>query len=1241
MQLFKRIGADVDGGPSGRENNSSKSLDQNNKLSEYNNLTKKENEELPVLSAFDDKLVKNRKGATLAKVLVNKIPVDALIDSGATKSVARHSLAIKAELELVRFSDQRTWRLADNSSRLKLIGTVSARLDFEGEVIDHELVISDSLAYDLIVGVDLLERMNGVIDFGRKTLKINKRLVDISCGTSCKTVAALEDIRIEPLSWKVVWLKPQHCGSGSLALEPMIDQVLDALVEGPGDIPVVIKNPASKELVIPKDKPLAKLVEVDECIVEEDEAVGSLEVGDGWRPSDHVILDKEYLKPEEIQRIKELIDSYQDIFSKNDEDLGLSIFTHKIKLTDETPIKSRPYRVPYMQLKEVEKHIDQMLRMGVIRKSESPWASPIVMVRKQDGTLRFCVDFRKINERTIKDSYPMPLIEDRLNGLSGCDYFSTLDMASGYWQIKMDKDSIDKTAFCTHQGLFEFTVMAFGMCNAGASFQRAMDITLEGLDSSSPYIDDVITHSQGFEKHFNHLKEVFERIRSAKFKVKTSKCRFGFRETKYLGLIVGKDGIKMDPSRTEAIRKYPVPKNGREVRRFLGLASYYRKFIPDFAKIAVPLYYLTKKNVRFKWDDLCQKSFKTLIESLISPQVLAYPKFDLPFVLTTDASGIGLGAVLSQVQDGEERVICFSSRALKAAEKNYSTIERELLAIVWATQLFRPYLYNSVFTIVTDHNPLVYLNNLTISSNRLTKWRLRLAEYKFEVKYKKGEYNVNADSLSRVEPEIEEEEVEIATLFEEAEPEWLEKLRKEQRNDPEISKLIKDVELRDGRFNNFIIENSLLFCTRKSQRPYRSELVKRLVIPFSMRNDVLTLCHDGICGGHLGEKKTWWKLSEKYYWPSAFKDTLNWVESCGICAARKTPPNKRADLNPILEFEGPFDVVGVDILGPLPTTDDGNKYVVVFSDYLSKWPEAFALKDAKAETIARVFVEELICRHSAPVKLLSDQGRNFMSEVIAEVCRYFSVNKINSTAYRPQTNGLTERFNRTLCEMLSSFINDRQTDWDKYLPIVLFAYRVSSQSSTGETPFTLLYGRDARFPSDLDLGRSNYVINLREAWVEAKRMIKERAIKEKLRYDRPNKVIFRSGDQVRILMPAVAIGLKQKLRNDKWQGPFKVLEVAENGNVIVDKNGKPYRVHEDRVKHLEPTRELSSEKTRKLDEKAGDMDSAKTDRVKMGKPTECSQGRPDLEVPYRTSRYGRKCYRVDRLGVVPYPIKGY
>ena len=401
-----------------------------------------------------------------------------------------------------------------------------------------------------------------------------------------------------------------------------------------------------------------------------------------------------------------------------------------------------------------------MQTMKVVEPTDSNWASPIVLVKKPDGSERFCVDYRRLNAITIKDRYPMPNIESKLNKLHGCKYFTSLDCTSGYWQIQVSERAKNLIAFATNQGLFTFNYMPFGLCNAGATFQRVIEKVITGVDNTTAYIDDLLTYSTDFEHHLVHLKTLFERLKHANIKVKTAKCKIACNELMFLGYKISELGISIDDSRTQAIRKYPKPTKAKHVKQFLGLAGFYRHFIKNFADIVEPLNRLTRKNAKFIWCAKCDEAFNTLIKLLSQKPILAYPNFKENFFLSTDASQVGIGAVLGQKDlSGRERAIHFASRSLNSAERNYSTIERELLAIVYATDKFRYYLYGKKFTIITDHNPLVYLNNITLSSERLTRWRLKLAEYDFDIKYRKGKANANADAMSRTDPNDQQDQI--------------------------------------------------------------------------------------------------------------------------------------------------------------------------------------------------------------------------------------------------------------------------------------------------------------------------------------------------------------------------------------------------------------------------------------------------------------------------------------------------
>ena len=397
-----------------------------------------------------------------------------------------------------------------------------------------------------------------------------------------------------------------------------------------------------------------------------------------------------------------------------------------------------------------------MLEQGVVQPSFSPWSSPIVMVKKKDGSWRFCIDYRKLNEATHRDAYPLLRVDATLDSLAGSIFFTTLDLASGYWQVELEPRDKEKTAFSTSKGHFEFNIMPFGLTNAPATFQRLMECTLAGLvgDQCLIYLDDVIIFSSTFNDHLRRLASVFDRLRAAGLKLKASKCHFIQEQVTYLGHIISSEGIKPDNAKLTAVTTYPTPQNTKEVKQFMGISNYYRRFIPAYAHIAEPLHRLLRKSSKtFQWTEQCEASFNTLKSKLTTPPILAFPRFTDPFIVSTDASNRAIGGVLSQIQDGHERVIAYWSRQLTKAQRNYSTIEREALAIVGAVKEFYPYLYGFHFQLLTDHNPLTSLKTLKDTGGRITRWLLFLQQFDFTVAYKKGTSNSNADALSRRPPD--------------------------------------------------------------------------------------------------------------------------------------------------------------------------------------------------------------------------------------------------------------------------------------------------------------------------------------------------------------------------------------------------------------------------------------------------------------------------------------------------------
>ena len=396
--------------------------------------------------------------------------------------------------------------------------------------------------------------------------------------------------------------------------------------------------------------------------------------------------------------------------------------------------------------------IEEMLSQGIVQPSQSPWASPIVLVKKKDVGLRFCVDYRQLNRVTKPDVFPLPRIDDTVDMLSGAKYFTTLDLASGYWQVCMDHASQEKTAFITHSGLYEFKKMPFGLVNAPATFQRLMEVVLSGLarDGCMVYLDDILVFGRTVKEHNDNLAKVFERLRSAGLTLKPKKCKLVQVEVCYLGHIVSAEGVRTDPSKLQAILEFPVPHDVKTLRSFLGLASYYRRFIPQFSKIAGPLFDLTKKNSFFTWTALCQETFDKLRKLLTSAPVLVYPDFRVPFILETDALIAGLGAVLAQKEaDGLVRPIAYASRTLQDHEKRYGITELEGLGVVWAVKHFQPYLYGHHCDIYTDHEALKSLLNTPQPSGKLARWGMAIQELDLRILHRTGKSNVNADALSR------------------------------------------------------------------------------------------------------------------------------------------------------------------------------------------------------------------------------------------------------------------------------------------------------------------------------------------------------------------------------------------------------------------------------------------------------------------------------------------------------------
>lgn len=709
--------------------------------------------------------------ANLPYIFIPELNANFLIDTGSTRSLMNPNLAYKFYQNYI-FKEDFHIQTAHSISYHDEVMVIPVFSIFKIEETHKFYLFKFSEKYDGLIGIDFLKQIKANVNIDSKLITTPK--VTISIIYETEELSKLKNklrinkhtLIIPPRSEKVVKLPVIHKEGVGLLNYIKYDNKLESPqavvnIQNYFAITTIINsntNPAKIEINEPFDIELLNISEVnfmekmeidsDEVYVDQDNILKS--------NLKNIRLD--HCNSEEKQSIRDLCFEYRDIFYCDKIPLTFtSEIQHKINLTDETPIFTKTYRYPQVHKQEVKDQVQKMLQQGIIQNSVSPWSSPIWIVPKKTDASgkkkwRMVIDYRKLNERTIDDKYPLPNITDILDKLGKSQYFTTLDLANGFHQLEMDPNDVQKTAFSTENGHYEFKRMPFGLKNAPSTFQRVMDNILRGIQNETclVYLDDIVIFSTSLQEHLERLRSVFDRLRKANFKVQLDKSEFLRKEVSYLGHIITPNGVKPNPDKIDAIKKFPVPKTQKEIKSFLGLIGYYRKFIKDFAKITKPLTKCLKKNSSIKHDDDFMSAFNTCKNLLINAPILQYPDFSKKFILTTDASNVALGAVLSQGPIGQDKPIAFASRTLNESEQKYSTIERELLSIVWACKYFRPYLFGRKFTIYCDHRPLIYLFKLREPNSKLVRWRLKLEEFDYDIVYKKGKLNTNADALSRV-----------------------------------------------------------------------------------------------------------------------------------------------------------------------------------------------------------------------------------------------------------------------------------------------------------------------------------------------------------------------------------------------------------------------------------------------------------------------------------------------------------
>ena len=729
-------------------------------------------------------------------------------------------------------------------------------------------------------------------------------------------------------------------------------------------------------------------------------------------------------------------------------------YTHEIDTGTAKPIYQALRRTSPAEREIVRREVEKMLAMGVIRPSKSPWASPVTLVKKKDGDIRFCVDMRKVNDVTVKDKFPLPRIDDMLAALSGCKYFTKLDAACGYWQVPMEESSIPKTAFICTEGLFEFLVMPFGLTNAPATYQRMMQDILSDLlwRTCMAFLDDNLVFGKTLEEHNARLKEVLARLRERGVRLKPKKCEFAKSEVAFLGFIVSGDGIKPDPKKIEKLVTYPVPQNVTQVRAFLGLGSYYRRFITGFATIAAPLHDLTTKE-EWVWTDECQKAYETLKTAIVEGAVQQHPDFSKPFIVDTDASEIGMGVILSQVDPkGDERIVALDSRKFSKAESKWHIREKEALGIIWALEKFRPFILGTDFMVRTDHSSLKWL--LEAKDGRLGRWALRLSEFTpFKIVHRSGVKHTNVDAFTRVFAEsdtVPDHHVvgAVASM------------------DPIFPTIKEWIEAQEADKSCQVLQEQGKTTTRDGLVGIGRRHTWRPILPRSLVSEVAKKYHESLLGSHLGARKLLSVLSRKVVIPGGATLVKQVIRGCLACAQRK-PPKQRLGHMASRPPRYAWETVAMDFCGPYAMAASGKKYVLVFVDHFTKWIELVPTSDMLAITVVRAFYERVICHHGVPKRLLSDNGPQFRSALVEALCRYFGIEKVFSSAYYPQGDGYAERMMRTMNNSLSVLCRESPYKWDGYVPGLQFAYNSSAHEALGYSPFEMNTGRIPRLPGEV------------------------------------------------------------------------------------------------------------------------------------------------------------------------------
>lgn len=1022
--------------------------------------------------------------------------------------------------------------------------------------------------------------------------------------------------------------------------------------------------------------------------------------------------EKSCLTPEEAVVLRELVIEFKDRFNDGSRPIAVTnLFKATLDTGDVAPIRCPPRRLPPEQRAVVRELVRKLDEAGITEPGEGNWSAPIVLVKKANGQWRLCVDYRAVNKYVRTPQQPIPRPDDILGSFFGKKYFSVMDMCSGFHQIEVDEKDRPKTGFVTPDCQRQYRRLPFGFASSPAIFQRMVDAVLGGMKwiSAVGYIDDIIVYSDTWPDHLQHLRRLFASMRKANVELHPGKCVFGAHEVKYLGHIISREGIRCSPEKTRAIMELPVPGTIKALQRFLGKCQYYRRFIPAFSTVALPLFAAQSgKRKELVWTEECQKAFDQLRGALTKGPILCHPDYTRSFVIDCDGSAEGLGAILAQEYEDGEHVVSYASRSLMAHEKKWSATELEAAAVVWALDTFRPYIYGVPVLVRTDHSALSFLQSRTEKCPRLQRWALRLQEFNFKLVHRPGRQQRHVDCLSRApvppgpndapilmdvfpdravltvrrqddidgdpqllaslapggccwdcralqsarearqlrawdsnrtlltihgvtqhrdelhaaactEADEEDGDVEVVISEDEGEPDseqlegvplpmeeddgtiQLDSAKGEgesplqsgravplppqpadttlvaaQRIDPLCKKLADQVRRAKGRAT--IEEGQIKYEVFKEQRllyvqfPDRSP---RLVLPAALRDRAIHDHHLSYYAGHFGLHKTLARLGTRYWWPGMKNDVRDFLKGCSFCLAYTRDGGRARWL--ALPIGTPFEVVAMDIFGPLPRTSSGSRHILVLIDHHTRWVELVALAEPTATAVAEALFTRWISRWGVMRALLSDNGPQFVSDILRQLCAVYGIKKIYSSPYNPKGNSIVESYMRTLKATLILCTTRFRAEWDTVLPAAAFAYRATPHSTTRYSPYFLVTGQTPTLPLDREWEQP-VLYPAGATWLRALWECRQKVLDghKKMLVERA-KAFLEATHPLEIgMVVAVRLTPKERASQGKfaplYSGPFVIIEVLAHGasaRVIDQRNGAERVVSRSLLKIIE------------------------------------------------------------------------